>query len=115
MIECSKRDTCRNRDLLCDKCHALANVYDHHPCYGCLVSYMDFMDRLEEIALSHDLRLIMQRAPVGCGFTFYFKDEKTHKYSATSITWHYQKEDIDSMLHHLYVLARDFKKEIEKR
>lgn len=110
-MECSKRDTCQNRDAKCAECHALANVYDHHPWYSNLVNHVDFMEKLEEIALQFDLRLIMQRAPVGCGFIFMFKNDRTHQFSPTCITWDYHRQNVDWLIHHLHVLARDFSKE----
>ena len=41
------------------------------------MNYYDFLLELESIALTYGFRLIMNRAPVGCGFIFYFKDDKT--------------------------------------
>lgn len=32
-MEYSKCNTCANRDVKCYECHAMSDIYNHHPCY----------------------------------------------------------------------------------
>lgn len=77
-----------------------------------LYYHIDFLARFEEIALHNDLRLIMQRAPVGCGIIFCFKDDMDGT-SSPPLAWFYEKEDVDSMFKRLQKLADDFKSDNE--
>lgn len=41
------------------------------------MNYYDFLMNLENIAIRNGVALMMHRAPVGCGFFFYFQDNHT--------------------------------------
>lgn len=70
-----------------------------------------FMTELEFIAIHTGLRLCMNRAPVGCGINFYFRDDKTRMYSEVIVYFH-DKETAESLFGRLETLAKDFKKEL---
>ena len=77
------------------------------------MDHVDFIMTLECIGLRNDLRLIMNRAPVGCGIFFYFIDDKSDTYSK-DIVWRNGRESPESLFESLEVLAKDFKEELGK-
>lgn len=77
-----------------------------------MMSYYDFIMTLECIAVRNDLRLIMNRAPFGCGIFFYFIDSNTSNYSK-SIVWMNGKENPEVLFDRLQDLADRFKGETE--
>lgn len=78
-----------------------------------MMDYFDFMMSLECIAVTNGLRLFMNRAPVGCGIFFYFRDDKTRK-TSKAITWLNGKEHPNSLFNRLNLLAKEFKEELGK-
>ena len=77
------------------------------------MNYYDFLLQLESIALTYGFRLIMNRAPVGCGFIFYFKDDKTGDYSR-SYAFNLNHCSTKELFHELKRIAVEFKLQKEK-
>ena len=71
-------------------------------------SFFDFMAQFEGLALSNHLRLLMSRAPVGCGIIFYFKDDMSGTCSPPLI-WFWEKQSVDNLFARLQKLADEFK------
>lgn len=71
----------------------------------------DFIYKLEEVALSNDLRLIINRASCGCGVFFRFVDDYTGKRSK-DIVWIPFKNEVDDLFDRLNELAREFKQRL---
>lgn len=74
-----------------------------------MMNYFDFMMTLECIAAEFDLRLFIQRAPVGCGFFLYFKDDYNQTHSP-SITWMNGRDEPEELFAELRKLADEFNK-----
>ena len=75
------------------------------------MNHVDFIMTLEGIGLRNGLRLIMNRAAVGSGIFFYFKDDATNTYSK-DIVWRNGRESPESLFESLEVLAKEFKEEL---
>ena len=73
------------------------------------MNYYDFINALEGIAVDKELRLIMNRAPVGCGISFYFIDDRNQTHSKP-ITWFKNREEAIVLLSRLEELADEFKR-----
>ena len=77
------------------------------------MNYYDFLLQLESIALTYVFRLVINRAPVGCGFIFYFKDDKTGKYSR-SYTYLINHLVASELFRELECIAKEFKLQLEE-
>lgn len=75
------------------------------------MNHNTFLSELEFIAIHNGLRLCMNRAPVGCGINFAFKDDWTNTYSDVIVYFH-DKETATSLFCRLEALAKKFKKEL---
>ena len=74
------------------------------------MDYFDFLESLESIAVRKELRLCVTRAPIGCGFHFYFKkfpDNGTH---SAYITFQKQHSNPDDLFERLEKVADEFNK-----
>lgn len=75
------------------------------------MDYFDFMMSLECIAVEKDLRLHIERAPVGCGFFFYFKKDGHDTWGRSDyIVWLNGKEEPESLFKRLRYIADTFNK-----
>lgn len=75
------------------------------------MNYADFIMELECIAIEKDLRLIIERAPVGCGIFFYFKKDCYDVWGRSDyIVWLNGKEEPESLFTRLRYIADDFNK-----
>lgn len=77
-----------------------------------IITYLDFLNEFEDIAINKGLRLVMQRQPLGCGIQFYFIHPKTRTYSK-SLTLFSNRDDIIEFLKNLDKHADEFLKEVE--
>ena len=73
------------------------------------MNYYDFIHALEGVALKNELRLMMNRAPVGSGIYFYFIDDRNQTHSR-SVVWNKTHEEPLSLLAKLEELAVEFKR-----
>lgn len=73
------------------------------------MTYYDFFMGFERIALDHGLRLVMTRAPFGCGFLFGFSENGKYSKTAVLLMNHVTPEELFSDLEEI---AEEFKKEI---
>lgn len=74
------------------------------------MDYLEFVMTLETIAIMNDLRLIINRASVGCGIYFHFIDDYTGMRSK-DIVWLNGREHPKSLFNRLNLLAKEFKEE----
>ena len=73
------------------------------------MTYYDFLMKLEWIALSNGLRLVMTRAELGCGVMFGFAKDGKYSKAAVLLLNHTTPEELFSDLEEI---AKEFKKEI---
>lgn len=71
------------------------------------MTYYDFIYSLERLALDNELRLIMNRGPVGSGLYFYFIDDKNQTHSR-SVPWDKRHEEPIVLFSRLEELAEGF-------
>ena len=71
--------------------------------------YDEFLIELEFIAIHNGLRLCMNRAPVGCGINFAFKNDLTGEYSDV-VVYLPGKQTPEFLFTRLETLAEKFKK-----
>lgn len=76
------------------------------------MDYRDFLMRLENIALDNQLRLKMDRAPIGCGFFFYFITEDGN-YRTDYRVLLINHTDLETLFGELERLASDLRKELD--
>lgn len=113
-MDCLLKIHCINYNYKCDACNATSDIYNHHPYYSTDVpDYFDFLERFEYVSVSKGLFLCMQRAPVGCGIHFFFKDPNTSKRSM-GITLMMYKNNYNDFFARLEAHADDFLEELKK-
>ena len=79
------------------------------------MNHVEFLSRLENIAVRNKLALQINRACYGCGFFFVFNDPETGKHSNRVV--YLLKEDPYELFERLEIMAREFQYELaaEKR
>lgn len=86
-----------------DKGVIIAYEEKEHP-----ISWDDFLSSLENIAVGSGFRLCMERAPIGCGIMFYFRDAESGLRSA-DIWFHSNRENAEELFGRLATLAAEFR------
>lgn len=76
------------------------------------MSYYEFLENLERIALQHDLFLHMHRSNTGSGFIFYFRPSGSNICSK-SVVFRTERDSPEKLFEKLVVLATAFKKELK--
>ena len=76
------------------------------------MDYQDFLMRLENIAIDNQMRLVMERAPVGCGFFFYFITENGN-YRTDYRVLLINHTDLEVLFSELERLASELRKELD--
>lgn len=112
-MECIKHKDCLNRNILCDKCHAMADIYNHYPMYRHELSLTEFMYDFETLAVRHGLTLVMHRAPLGCGLIFYLREPETEKVS-NALVYFPKISSTVKLFEELEQLADTFKKQLHR-
>ena len=78
------------------------------------MSYYDFLENLEMIALKHDLFLHMHRANIGSGFIFYFRPSGSNICSKI-IVFRTERDSPEALFKKLVDLAIEFKRHLNGR
>ena len=74
-----------------------------------MISYYEFLMSLEWIALDNNLRLIMTRAPSGCGWLFGFVNEHGEYSKPVSLLINHKEPE--ELFDELDKIAKEFRKE----
>ena len=71
------------------------------------VEYITFLDSLETIAVGNNLRLCMSRAAIGCGWSLYFRDDKSNN-NSRAIQFVPRHNELCDLEYRLQLLADEF-------
>ena len=74
---------------------------------------MEFLMDLEYIAIASGFRLCMERAPIGCGIMFYFRDVESGLRSS-DIWFHRNHDSIKELSSRLKQLATEFRTRLDE-
>lgn len=77
------------------------------------MDYLDFLFCLKGVAIRTDLRLFHNIPPAGCGWMFYFKDDKTGRYS-DYYYWSEKHETPQELFVNLVSFGEKFKESLKE-
>lgn len=76
------------------------------------MDYEEFLTSLEGIAINSGFRLVMERAPIGCGILFYFRDGESGLKSMD--IWYYPNRELAlGLFDKLEQLAKEFRNRLD--